>query len=81
MTDIGRSFCVKLSPHDQRLLLNANLWPKGVLKLTGMHEYVCVFIFVYVCMYCMYARACMRTCVCCACACICMYVFVNYIGV
>ena len=26
-----RSFCVKLSPHDQRLLLNANLWPKGVL--------------------------------------------------
>ena len=24
-------FCVKLSPHDQRLLLNANLWPKGVL--------------------------------------------------
>ena len=26
-----RSFCVKLSPHDQRMLLNANLWPKGVL--------------------------------------------------
>ena len=47
------------------------------LKLTGMHEYVCEFIFVYVCMYCMYARACMRTCVCCACACICMYVFVK----
>ena len=26
-----RSFCVTLSPHDQRMLLNANLWPKGVL--------------------------------------------------
>ena len=26
-----RSFFVKLSTHDQRLLLNANLWPKGVL--------------------------------------------------
>ena len=26
-----RSFCVKLSPHDQHMLLNANLWPKGVL--------------------------------------------------
>ena len=26
-----RSFFVKLSTHDQRMLLNANLWPKGVL--------------------------------------------------
>ena len=26
-----RSFYVKLSPHDQHMLLNANLWPKGVL--------------------------------------------------
>ena len=48
-------------------------------EITGLHEYVCEFIFVYVCMYCMYARTCVRTCVCCACAC--MYVFVNYIGV
>ena len=27
-----RSFYVKLSPHDQHMLLNANLWPKGVLE-------------------------------------------------
>ena len=46
----------------------------NILKLTCPHEYVCDFMFVNVCMYCMYARACVRACVC-VCACICTYVF------
>ena len=53
----------------------------NILKLTGLHEYVCGFMFVYVCMYCMYARACVRTCVCLyVYVYVCTY-FVNYIGV
>ena len=43
----------------------------NILKLTGLHEYVCEFIFVYVCMY---ARACVRAYVCVLCVCVYMYV-------
>ena len=46
----------------------------NILKLTGLHEYVCEFIFAYVCMYCMYARACVRAYVCVLCVCMYMYV-------
>ena len=46
----------------------------NILKLTGLHEYVCEFMFVYVCMYvCTGVRVF-------GCVHVCTYV-VNYIGV
>ena len=48
----------------------------NILKLTGLHEYVCEFMFVYV--LCMHVRACVRVCVC---VCVCVSIVYCYLSV